>query len=124
MSRGDDTEEEDAELFLVDCAWRRDCCCRFCFRRADRCGLVPKPPRRENDGAREVGALVGRCLLCGSRDENLESSQEGGAGCTLSKCALRECSGGGQQVRHETGRTWVQRMDVGPWTSQKCAREI
>lgn len=31
---------------------------------------------------------------------------------------------GGKQVKHEMGSTWVQRIDVGPWTSQKCAREI
>lgn len=30
----------------------------------------------------------------------------------------------GKQVAQSIGCSCVQRMDVGPWTSQKCAREI
>lgn len=29
----------------------------------------------------------------------------------------------GQQAKHDTGSTWVQRIEVGPSISQKCARD-
>lgn len=36
---------------------------------------------------------------------------------------MLELADEGQHVVHVGGITWVQRIDVGPWISQKCARD-
>jgi hypothetical protein len=56
-------------------------------------------------------------------------SQKADADAALAKEALlvRSSGGGvavaGKQVAQWTGLSWVQRMVLGPWVSQKCARE-
>ncbi len=45
------------------------------------------------------------------------------ATCAASRSPKLDSAEWGSQEKQEIGRAWVQRIEVGPWASQKCARD-
>jgi len=57
---------------------------------------------------------------CETASFPLPSSSEGGV---FTSPKLEDVVGGGKQFKQEIGSTCVQRVKLGPWESQKCARD-